>query len=68
MTDTEQEIIEKNVRRAAGINALRKIGDIVAQEQQADEEKAKALRWFARYGWIVFAAIALLFSYVYGLI
>lgn len=68
MNNPEDELIEKKVRRVAGINALRKIGEIVAQEQQADEEKARVLRWFVRYGWIALAGIALLLSYVYGLI
>lgn len=47
---------------------LRRIGKIVAQEQQAEDEKAEALRWLKRYGWIVLAGIALLLSYSYGLI
>lgn len=68
MNNPEQEIIEKNVRRAAGINALRKIGVIVAEEQQADAEKAKVLRWFFRYGWIVLIGSALLFFYIFGFI
>ncbi|MDO8262903.1 MAG: hypothetical protein Q7T21_06735 [Gallionella sp.] len=64
----EHEIVEKKVRRAAGINALRKIGIIVAEEQQADAEKAKVLRWFVRYGWIVLIGSALLLAYAFGLI
>jgi len=35
----EQSIIEQKVRSAVGVNALRKIGVIVAREQQADTEK-----------------------------
>ncbi len=66
MNNPEQEIIEKNVRRAAGINALRKIGVIVAEEQQADAEKAKVLRWFFRYGWIVLIGSARLLAYAFG--
>lgn len=68
MNNREQEIVEKIVRRAAGLNALRKIGAIVAEEQQADAEKARALRWFARYGWIVLAGSALLLAYLTGVI
>ena len=68
MNNSEQEIVEKKVRRAAGINALHKIGAIVAEEQQADAENAKVLRWFVRYGWIVLTGSALLFAYVFGLI
>ncbi|BBI98379.1 hypothetical protein FGKAn22_00720 [Ferrigenium kumadai] len=53
MSEPEKEIVEHKVRRAVGIHALRKIGKIVAEEQQADEGKAKVVRWFLRYGWLV---------------
>ncbi|HEU0189581.1 MAG TPA: hypothetical protein VFQ97_06240 [Gallionella sp.] len=66
MNNPDQEIIDKNVRRAAGINALRKIGAIVAEEQQTDAEKAKVLRWFFRYGWIILIGSALLLAYAFG--
>jgi hypothetical protein len=32
---------------------LRRIGTIVAEEQKTDDQKAKVLRWFVRYGWII---------------
>ena len=63
-----QSIVEQKVRRAVAINALRKIGLIVAAEQQTDSDKAKWLHWFARYGWIVLPGIALLLAYMMGLI
>lgn len=66
MNDPEQDIIEKKVRRAVGISALRKIGAIVASEQQADMDRAKVLRWFARYGWMILLCVALLLAYVTG--
>jgi len=68
MQSPEQNIVEQKVRRAVGINALRKIGVIVAREQQADTDKANVLRWFARYGWIVLLGAALLVAYAMGLI
>ena len=68
MSDNEQDIIRKKVRRAVGISALRKIGKIVAEEQHADAEKANVLRWFARYGWIILPAGALLLAYLMGLV
>jgi hypothetical protein len=64
----EQSIVEQKVRRAVGINALRKIGEIVDREQQEDTEKSNVLRWFARYGWIVLLGVALLVAYTLGLI
>ena len=66
MENPDQENIEKNVRRVAGVSALRKIGKIVSEEQQADAEKAKVLRWFFRYGWIVLTGSLLLFFYTFG--
>jgi len=66
--ETEQEIVEHKVRRAVGINALRKIGGIVAEEQQADADNARALRWFARYGLLILIGGALLLAYFMGVI
>lgn len=68
MNEPEQEVVEHKVRRAVGISALRKIGAIVAEEQQTDAKNANVLRWFARYGWIVLPCIALLVAYAMGLI
>jgi hypothetical protein len=68
VNNAEQEIVKQKVRRVVGINALRKIGLIVATDQQTDNEKAKMLRWFARYGWIVLPGVALLVAYAMGLI
>ncbi|HUV99486.1 MAG TPA: hypothetical protein VMV88_04945 [Gallionella sp.] len=61
---SEQGIAEQKVRRAAAISALRKIGSIVAVEQQADTDKATMLSWFARYGWIALPGAALLAAYL----
>jgi hypothetical protein len=68
VNNAEQEIVKQKVRRVVGINALRKIGLIVATDRQTDNEKAKMLRWFARYGWIVLPGVALLVAYAMGLI
>ena len=64
MQGPEQSVVEHKVRRAAGINALRRIGLIVAREQQADSDKGRVLRWFARYGWIALPGVALLVAYL----
>lgn len=64
----ERDIVEQKVRRAAGISALRKIGAIVAREQQADTAKARVLRWFVRFGWMILLGGALLLVYAMGLI
>lgn len=68
MHSPEQGIVEQKVRRAEGISALRKIGVIVAEEQQADTDKANVLRWFARYGWIILLSGVLLLAYAIGFI
>lgn len=68
MDHPEREIVEHKVRRAAGVNALRKIGKIAADERQADKEKANALRWFLRYGWLVALGAVLAWAYWTGVI
>ncbi len=68
MNGEEKEIVEHKVRRAAGANALRKIDRIVAEERQADEEKARVLRWFLRYGWLVALGTVLAWGYWTGVI
>ena len=64
MQSPEQSIVEQKVRRAVGINALRKIGVIVASEQREDTDKANVLRWLVRYGWIILLGAALLVAYM----
>jgi len=66
--EPERAIVEHKVRRAVGIHALRKIGKIVADEQQADEEKARVLRWFLRYGWLIALCAVLAWAYWTGVI
>ena len=66
--NSERGIVEQKVRRAVGISALRKIGTIVAEEQQADAASASVLRWCVRYGWIILLGGALLLAYTLGFI
>ena len=68
MDKPEREIVEYKVRHAVGLHALRKIGKIVAEEQQADADKARALRWFVRYGWLIALGIGLATAYWMGVI
>lgn len=68
MSDPLQEIVEHKVRKAAGANALRRIGKIVDEERRADDEKARALRWFMRYGWLALLCAALGVAYLMGVI
>jgi hypothetical protein len=64
MPDSEPDIVEHKVKRAVAVSALRKIGRIVDQEQQAEAGKAGLLRWFARYGWIALPGVVLLAAYL----
>jgi hypothetical protein len=59
---------ETNGSPAVSIDVLRKIGLIVAADQQADNEKAKMLRRLARHGWIVLPGVATLAAYAVGLV
>ncbi|MEO6975196.1 MAG: hypothetical protein ABI144_04865 [Gallionella sp.] len=64
MNNPGSEIMEQKVQRAAAINALRKIGLIVARERKVDTDKTRVLRWLSRYGWIALPGIALLVAYL----
>lgn len=68
MNDSRQEDFEKNVRRTTGLHALRKIGAIVAKEQQDEVDNAKVLSWFVRYGWVAILCAGLLLTYIMGVI
>ena len=65
---TEQDVIEKKVRRAVAANALRKIGVIVAEDQRVEEHKAKVLRWFLRFGLIILIVGMLLLTKFLGFV
>ncbi len=65
---SDHDIIDHKIRRAAGVNALKKIGKIVAEEQQADRESAEVIGLFTRFGWIVLLGAALLLAYLTGVI
>jgi cation transport ATPase len=64
----EHDVVEYKVRRATGLNALRRIGRLVAEEQQTDADDARAIRWFMRYGWLVALGVAVVWAYWAGVI
>ena len=68
MNHPEQEIVDQKVRRAVAFNALRKIGKIVARENQAKMDRVKALRWLTRYAWMVLLGVVLFLVYGIGII
>lgn len=63
-----EEVVEQKVRRAVAFNALRKIGVIVAEEQQEDAAKANVLGWMLRYGWLILLGCAMTLAYFIGFI
>ena len=65
---TEQERIGENVRRAAGVSALRKIRGIVDEDLNEETARAKLLQTFLRYGWIVLLLAAFLLARYLGVI
>ena len=48
-----QEDLEQNVRRAAGVHALKEIRKIVDEDLREEAARAKLLRAFLSYGWII---------------
>ncbi|MDE2117960.1 MAG: hypothetical protein KGJ19_05125 [Betaproteobacteria bacterium] len=68
MNPQEQERIEQNVRRTAGIHALRKIRGIVDEDLKKEAARAKLLHALLRYGWIALLLAALLLARYLGVI
>lgn len=64
----EQEKIDQNVRRTAGIAALRQIRRMVDEELDTDAVDARQLRLLLRYGWIVLLPAVCLLAYFMGII
>ncbi|MFZ2333749.1 MAG: hypothetical protein WAW35_02440 [Sideroxyarcus sp.] len=58
--------MQKNIRRTAGLHALRKIGALVEESNRDDVAKAQALRWLLRYGWIVLLVVAVVLARLMG--
>jgi hypothetical protein len=68
MSTSEQERIEKNVRRSAGLHALKEIRGIVDEDLREEAARAKLLRAFLRYGWMVLLLAAGLLARHFGVI
>jgi hypothetical protein len=68
MTTQEQESIEQNVRRAAGVQALKEIRVIVDEDLREEAARAKLLHVFLRYGWIVLLLTVWLLAHHFGVI
>lgn len=63
---SREDPLQKNIRRTAGLHALRKIHAIVDEENKSDAASARTLRWLLRYGWIVLLAFVALLARLMG--
>lgn len=63
-----EDPLQKNIRRTAGLHALKKIRGIVDKENADDEFKARILRQLLRYGWIVLLLVAAMLARLTGVI
>jgi len=68
MSTPDEERIEQNVQRTAGIHALKEIRGIVDEDLREEAARAKLLRAFLRYGWIVLLLAAWLLARHFGVI
>lgn len=68
MSAPERERLEQNVRRAAGIRALKEISGIVDEDLREEAARKKWLAALLRYGWIFLLPAALLLAYFFGVI
>ena len=53
MNEQQHDDIERNIRRTAGLHALKEIRGIVDEDLREKAAREKLLRLFLRYGWIV---------------
>ena len=58
--------LQQNIRRTAGLHALKKIGAIVEEENRNDAAKAAAVRNIVLYGSLVLMLVATVLGYVMG--
>lgn len=52
MNATERERLEQNIRRTAGIRALKEIRGIVDQDRREEAARREWLAILLRYGWV----------------
>lgn len=58
--------LQQNIRRTAGLHALKKIGAIVDEENRNDAAKAAALRNIVLYGSLILMLVVTVLGYVMG--
>ncbi len=65
MTDVN-EVIQHKIRKAAANNALHKIADIVAAENQLDQTRDRYSAWVLRYGIVSLLLLATVAAHFLG--
>jgi hypothetical protein len=68
MNATEQERLEQNIRRTAGVRALKEIRGIVDDDLREEAARRKWLAILLRYGWMVLLLAAGLLARYTGVI
>ncbi|MDO8926945.1 MAG: hypothetical protein Q7U94_08550 [Sideroxyarcus sp.] len=58
--------LQQNIRRTAGLHALKQIGAIVEEENRNDAAKAAAVRNIVLYGSLVLMLVVTVLGYVMG--
>jgi hypothetical protein len=66
MTTPEQDRLQENVRRSAGLHALKKTGAIADAEQKREAARTRFLYAFLSYGWIVLLLAIFLLAHFLG--
>ena len=61
-----EEQLQQNIRRSAGVHALKRIGAIVDEESRSDVADELMLRWLLRYGWIALLIAAAILARLTG--
>lgn len=62
----DDERMQQNIRRTAGVQVLKKIGAIVEEENRDEAARAQALRWLLRYGLVALLLVAAVLGYLMG--
>jgi hypothetical protein len=61
-----EDKLQQNIRRTAGLHALRQISAIVDQESRNEAAAARLLRWLLRYGWALLLLAGAVIGYLTG--
>ena len=63
---SDEEKLEKNINRTAGLHALSQINTILEKEKNSDADTARALGLLLRYGWLALLFVAAILAHLMG--